>query len=315
MNKIKKHFPVFFKWLIVALAAGNLIFLFVFNYQLPGFIRLPFAGSDADGSDTSSQTSSESTDVDTSTDTNTATLQIVVPEGTLTYDGTGTLNLMDGISVTDASGNEQTDIQVFSTIKAGDSWREKIIEYSVTDTSGNRSTAQRPLQLGENYTGPTIEIRGDIPDLRAEDLPVLVSLLIDKNLLYANDGFGQDISGAVTSSVESSADASGNTTVTLSLTNMVNDSYSIDVTVHTGATSGPVMKLTTNNVVLNVGAAFSFYDYIQTAQDEDGNDLYSRITVNGAVDTSTPGTYTLEIFCTDTEGNKSNTETLTVTVR
>ena len=121
------------------------------------------------------------------------------------------------------------------------------------------------------------------------------------------------MAGSITPSVKTDADESGACVVTLSVTNLLNDTYAADITVAT-QTSGPVLRLTTDKVTLKVGDSFSFFDYIAAAEDENGNSLFRSISMNGSVDTSTPGTYTLEFYCTDDNGVPSPTKTLTVVV-
>lgn len=305
MNKTTNILFSFLKWLITILAVGNLIFLFVFDYQIPGFLRLPFlsAGSaveETEGSET------ETTD--------SALIRINVPSQALSYDGSGKLDLMDGISVTDANGTEQSDIKIFSSIKAGSSRREKIIEYSATDANGTRVTAERTLTLAGSYAGPSIEILGDMPSVMEDELPSLASRLASDGLMKADDGFGKDVTSSVISSVKSEADDSGSCTVTLSIVNLVNDTYSLDVNISTHI-SGPVLRLTKDKVTLNVGETFNFFDYIAAAQDEEGNSLFESISMRGSVDTSTPGEYTLEFYCTDSSGTTSPVKKLTVTVK
>lgn len=309
MNKTRKFFASLLKGVIALLALGNLVLLFVFDYRIPGF-SLPDRFTSSTPAPSSEQ---PSTSVETESSGSSA-LKIVVPSEALSYDGTDELDLAKGVSVQDASGAERKDIKLFSTIKAGNARNEKVIEYSATDENGNRITAERKLTLGSNYAGPSIHVEEDLPNLSEEELPNLVSKLIEDNLISADDGFGQDITSAVTSTVKSEEDESGDCAVTLQVVNMLNDSYSADVTIHT-RTSGPVLKLTTDAVTLNVGDTFSFYEYIAAAQDENGNDLYGNIRMDGSVDTSTPGDYVLEFYCVDDQGNVSPKKKLTVTVQ
>lgn len=309
MKKIFKNPFLILKWGVVVLSVANLIFLFVFHYRIPGFLR--FWESDPIDA-TATVIDADAAGEDTAPDT---ALQIQVPEEPLYYDSSQALDLTDGVTLVDETGAKRTDIRLFSVIKAGSSQKEKIIEYSATDESGTRITAQRALVLDDSYTGPFIEITGEMPALSADDLPVLVSLLNTKGQIHAEDGFGNDVTGAVTATVKTPADESGNTVVTLAITNMVDDFYSVDVTVFTGSVSGPRMKLTMNSVTLQEGESFNFYNYIDSATDDEGNDLHHRITVEGSVDTDTPGTYSVEFYCMDEDGNRSNVETLTVTVQ
>lgn len=301
MNKTTSFLRSFLKWVCILAAAGNLIFLFLFDYQLPGFLQR-------------SAPASEETETFSSEANTAASIELEVPTQKLIYDGSETLDLMDDVSVIDHSGVARQDIDVFVSVKSGSSRKEKIIEYSATDEEGHRVTAERTLSIAGNYSGPLLEVLGDLPDIAEEELSSLAAVLIEDGIVKAEDGFGNDITSSVTASVKSEANGDGECIVTLSITNFLNDTSALDVAVST-QTSGPVLRLTTNKVTLSVGDSFSFYDYIASAQDEEGNSLFQQISMKGSVDTSTPGEYVLEFYCADYSGNVSPTKTLTVTVK
>ena len=205
-------------------------------------------------------------------------------------------------------------MKVFATLKAGSSRTEKIVEYSITDENGARITAERRLRLSSNYVGPNIEILGTIPDITEEELGSIVPLLTSENLIAASDGFGNDVTSSITSAIKSQANASDDSVVTLSIINMLNDSFSTDVIVHIQP-EGPVLKLTADKVTINAGDGFSFYEYIAKAEDTEGNSLFNNISMNGSIDPYTPGEYVLEFYCTDSNGASSPVKRLTVTVK
>ncbi len=299
MKTFTKFLTFLLKGLIVLAAVGNLALLFLFDYQIP-FLHSGTV-----------ETESEHDETDTA---GLALLQLFVPSKPIEYDGTGKLDLMDGVVVRDLFGIEQSGVKVFSTLKSGSSRTEKIVEYSVTDENGTRITAERTLRLSSNYIGPNIEILGTIPDIEEEELDNIVALLTSENLIFANDGFGSDVTSSITSTVKSQANVSDDSVVTLSIVNMLNDSFSTDVIVHTQP-DGPVLKLTTDKVTISVGDSFSFYEYIAKAEDEEGNSLFNSISMNGSVDPYTPGEYVLEFYCTDSNGTSSPVKRLTVTVK
>lgn len=295
----------FLKVLLLILAVGNLGALFIFDYSIPG---VNSSSSNAGLSDNQTTTNSLSKD-DSSADS----LTINLPEGKMTYDGSGSFDLSDGVIVTDASGNV-VDNKIFTSIKTGDSIRNKIVEYSVEDSDGNIFTATRDLELSSSYHGPSIEVFGDIPLLTYDELNNISRLLIDSGLIKGDDGFGKDITSTVTSSVKSEDPASGSAIVTLSAVNMFNDTFSLDVTVQY-APDGPILKLTTNRVTINKGESFDALRYVEYARDENGQSLSSRIRVSGSVDINTPGEYSIEIYATNYEGLKTPVQTLKVTVK
>lgn len=315
-----------FKLVIVTLALGNLVFLFAFNYELPGFLSNSSSKEDSLEADNSNKDDTEndandkdSTENDTngndsdnsSTDSD-STLQIVVPDEPFVYDGSDTLNLNNQVAVLKGSKTPITDVPVFTTIIAGESTTKKVIEYSIQDDEGNRITARRDLILN-NYTGPSITLLDEIPELKPEDIPHLLSILQNENLISAEDGYGNDITASITSKTTSEDMISGIYVVTMNIVNLFNDTFSTEVTVHAPLTK-PVLKLNTNEITLKVGEPFLFYRYIEYAKDIDGTNLNDRISMRGSVNTSKAGTYTLQFYCSDVKGNTSSMQTLTVHV-
>lgn len=89
----------------------------------------------------------------------------------------------------------------------------------------------------------------------------------------------------------------------------------------------PVIKLTTNELQLDIGDSFDCMNYIEACMDDEDSisDLYSRIIVNGEdkngnvvgagrIDTSSSNVYTLYYYVSDSDGNFSDAQVLTVTV-
>lgn len=304
MNTRKKTPFFYVKYIIALLAVINLIALFLFEY------RLPFFSSKASEPAASSSATDFSADIPASLD---GSLHISVPEDPLYYDGTSDLPLLADAVVIDDAGMEQPDYTISAEISAGASAWEKIITYSINGADGSTVSAERAMILPDNYTGPTIELFGSMPVVSPESIDELTDILASAGLIQALDGFGNDITSDITVFVKSTDSSTDTAVVTLTVINSVSDSVSIDVTVPT-AQHGPTVKLNTNRVTLSVGDDFSIYSYIESALAEDGTDLSGRISVEGTVDTSTAGEYTLEFFCSDTDGNVSPREALTVIV-
>ena len=331
MSKIKHFFRSVFKWVIAILALGNLVYLFVFHYQLPGFIqsRLPapvaeVVSTSADNSDTSDVSDQAKSDqaasasADKSADESGDSLTIQFPDEELSYDGSGSLDLIAGVKVLTAGGEEYSNMGLFTTIKSSKMPNEKIVEYAITDDNGRQVKAERTLTLSSDYSGPSISLSGEPSGVSQSDLARIAELLTEEGILHADDGFGRDISSSVTAQATEVPDTD-QYEISLSVTNMLNDSYTkkLYVTVadaDSTPTSGPVLTLTKSEAVLNVGDTFIFQDYIESAQDDDGTELFQSITVNGTVDTSTPGTYEVDMYCTNYSGETSPIKTLTVHV-
>lgn len=305
MSTSKQKLFTSIKWILAVLATINLIALFIFDYRIP-FLS---SGSDAVSSDYTADSSSVPADSGASAK---PSLSILVPSDHITYDGSEELNLTEDITILDQQGNERSDKQLTTTVEPGNSPYEKVIIFSCMDDNGISVTAQQTITLPEDYTGPVINAPESMPVTAEDEIDSTITAMLTSQEISADDGFGHDITQYV--SIESKAvTAEDEVTVRLIVTNDLADTCSVDLIFPT-AQHGPVVKLLTHDVVLSVGDSFSIYSYIDYARAEDGTNLSGRISVNGHVDTSTPGVYELEFYCSDTDGNVSKREKLTVTV-
>ncbi len=330
------------KWVLVILAVGNLIALFVFDYQIPGLSRLFSSGS---SEETAAAVSSSGT----------GRLTIEVPDGDLTYSGSGELDLTEGVKVLDENG-EESDAKLTYVVYDGSSANEKRIEYSASDASGTIVTASRRLKITGQYSGPTIEIESSLPTFESSDLEMIAEVMIDRNLITAYDGLGNNITDSITAMAQPGA-GSNSYIVTFTATNELGDSGTAIATImvsdddsedadgssdedgdsdsdsssdedggsdsdDSGSSSsddeededGPVIRLSTDEVTISAGSSFNALEYVTTAQDADGSDLFGNISIDGSVDTDTPGTYTLRFFVTNSAGEFSRVKTMTVYV-
>lgn len=83
------------------------------------------------------------------------------------------------------------------------------------------------------------------------------------------------------------------------------------------STGAPVIRLLTHELLLDVGDEFYYMDYIDTAVDDKDtlSYLYRHVSLAGdEVDTSTPGNYEIQYYCTDSDDNNSNIAKLMVRV-
>lgn len=79
------------------------------------------------------------------------------------------------------------------------------------------------------------------------------------------------------------------------------------------STGAPIIRLNTDFVVIPVGSAFNYMNYVAEAVD-DKDDPWRRIRIRGDYSTKTPGEYKLRYSITDSDGNTSNVEILTLVV-
>lgn len=289
------------KTAIVILSLGNLAALFLFQYELPQFFQLKKEEPEQTEDITPDVPEDSAEDIQYS---------IQLDTETLTYDGSTELNLLDGVSLVSSEG-EVSDIDIFAHIKTGDSLSTKIIEYSA-DTEKGQITASRTLELS-NYNGPSITLPESLPQLEEDELDSMLSSISDYEDFYADDGYGNDITSAVSVSYTRDEDDPNRICYTFTVTNTFNDTVSEEAYL-TISGSRPVITLKQSTVTISVGSTFNALNYVENAVDVDGSSLFHRIHIVGSVDADTVGTYTLTYSVTTTEGNSSLPKELTVIV-
>lgn len=318
MKFIKSFFINFFKVLVVVLAVLNLVALFVFDYKIPEFLRPVISEYIPEESLSNipeflhpifSEVYPEEVSVEAEVVSEKSTFHF--ESDPLIYDGTTTLDLLDGVSVT-TSDESISDLDIFVHIKTGSSLTNKIVEYSA-DTLRGQITATRELEL-KNYSGPALKIPDTLPDITEDQLNSILSLMSSDEGFYADDGYGNDISNAVTA--EYTIDSSNPSIVhyIFSVTNSFNDTVSVsaDLTVER---TRPVILLSTDQVTIRKGDEFNPLEYIVLAEDVDGTSLFEDVSIEGELDLRTPGRYTLSYYATSYDGTHSLPRTLTVVVQ
>lgn len=298
MKFIKAFFINLFKFLVVVLAIANLIALFIFEYEIPGFLRPVISEF------YSEETSAQAEDV----------LEEPVfhfTTDTLTYDGTSTLNLLDGVSLTKSDGSV-SNLDIFVHIKTGSSLTKKIIEYSA-DTPQGQVSATRNLEL-ENYSGPVLQIPDTLPEITEEQLNTILSFMPKDGSFYAHDGYGKDISNSVTSDYTINLDDPSIIHYVFSVTNSFNDTVSVfaDLTLNR---TRPVVLLSDDFVTLEINAEFNPLEYIILAEDVDGTSLLQEVKVDGELNLRVPGRYTLTYTVTSDDQITSLPQTLTIVIQ
>ena len=340
MKAVRRFFGTSFKMILAVIAICNLVALFVFNYQIPDAItsRIPFLKSSTVEENTATLYLDQPAQTEAAVPS--GKFHIEVPDTPYEYSGTGAFLPAADVQVINADGTP-SDAKITVVVKAGIKAGEKIIEYSATDERGVSIDAQRQLLLGSGYSGPSVSVSSSSLTLTRDQMDNIVSYLNEQQMLTADDGFGNDASDLVTSSV--SPAGSGRYQVSLTLTNQFSDSVSTNVNVtldenaaadsssseNTGelvstgfsaeeeeaiANGAPYILLTTDRTTLLIGSSFYFMEYVAQAKDANGNDLYDQISIDGSVDTSTPGEYTVRYWVNDYNGNSSYVKTLIVEV-
>lgn len=287
------------KLVVVVFAVINLAVLFLFDYRLPG----------RSGSDKSTAAPAQEVSVTRAETDSGYTIQI--DSDTLTYDGSGPLNLLDGVSLVDSDGKASGN-DIFAHIKTGDSLSEKIIEYTA-DTADGRVTATRALTL-ENYTGPSIQLPDRLPQIEDGQLGDILNYMPSDGSFFADDGFGNDITSAVSASYTTDTNDANIIHYVFTVTNSYNDTTSVSADLSLNP-SKPLLTLTEEELTIELHSSFSPLKYVASAQDVDGTPLSNRIQIQGEVDTDTAGQYVLTYFVTSPSGESSAKKELKVTVR
>ena len=105
---------------------------------------------------------------------------ITVADESLTYDGSGLIDYLEGVTASDTDG---TDLSLKSRYSIVSDGNQKYVQYSVSGQNGQVVYARRPLVL-ENYQGPSLEV-SDPLRFDAEALNQLVPYVAEQGDLKA----------------------------------------------------------------------------------------------------------------------------------
>ena len=241
-------------------------------------------------------------------------LHIDVPNAPLRYNGRGELDLLNGVFVVNADGTSAGDFTIEAEISAGTSRREKVIHYSADLPDGEVLEATRMLTLGTRYTGPSINLLGNVLFCAEGEDAQYAEKLRGSNLVQASDGFDNDITPEIKSRLRRYDAGIEEATILLSVTNIYGDTYETEVQVPMNKT-GIVLRLITDHPEIEQGEVFDSLNYIEECYDAEGNDLRSNIKRDGTVDGNVPGEYHVTVYCFDKNGVKSIVRPMTVTVK
>lgn len=233
----------------------------------------------------------------------------IIFDDDLVYDGTGELDLLDGVS---AQGEDGTDLTSRLNAKIVLAGNDKEIRYSVSNDNGQIVYKARNLVL-KNYQGPEI-IANDHLNFDVKDLNNLVTVLNERDELKGLDGFGKDITNQITYQREKVSD--GIYRLTFTLNNIYLDSTSLTVKANiSGAISDPILELYRSSIELDVGSVFYPEDYIKIANDENGNSIKDRVEISSLPNTMQPGVYNVLYQLTSNDNNVIVTKKLEVTIK
>ena len=298
MKFIKAFFINFFKFLVVILAVGNLIALFVFEYKIPDFLQPAVSEFYPE------EATTEIEEVP-------AMPTFQINSDPLSYSGNSSLNLLEGVSLVNTDGSISNS-DIFVHIKTGTSLTQKIIEYTA-DTPHGQISAERKLEL-KNYSGPKLEIPDSLPAITEEQLDTILSAMPTDGTFYADDGYGKDITNAVT--VEYTVDLNDPSIIhyIFSITNSFNDTVAISADLTLERTR-PVILLSTDSVTIKRNEEFNPLEFIILAEDTDGTSLLQDVKIDGELNLRVPGRYTLTYTVTSDDKITSLPQTLTVIIQ
>ena len=207
----------------------------------------------------------------------------------LTYDGNGDLDLLKGVSLPGFSRQELKEL-TFVSIETIGAPSKKRVEYTA-EKDGVRYRSLRNLHLS-GYTGPKIIMPQHIPDVKENMIERFGTLLTQEEDFKVDDGFGNDASAHMEVAAERSTIDSSLVHYTISIENVFGDR---DRVVQDVVLSGeiPVIVLTTPEVRIGVREEFDPLDYIARAEKADHSSAIDAVLVEGAVNTSQAGEYTL----------------------
>lgn len=233
----------------------------------------------------------------------------IIFDDDLVYDGTGELDLLDGVSAQGEDGTDLTNRLNAKIVLAGN---DKEIRYSVSNDNGQIVYKARNLVL-KNYQGPEI-IANDHLNFDVKDLSNLVTVLNGWGELKGLDGFGKDITNQITYQREKVSD--GIYRLTFTLNNIYLDSTSLTVKANiSGTISDPVLELYRSSIEIDVGSSFYPEDYIEVANDENGNSVKDQVKISSSLNTMQPGVYNVSYQLTSSDNSVIVTKNLEVKIR
>lgn len=117
----------------------------------------------------------------------------------------------------------------------------------------------------------------------------------------------------------SKSGTSGATSAVKGSTQAVGTSNTQTTAAVTSTASGsakPVLVLKQAEVSVEQGSSFYINSYVKSITDDkdDSSALFRRIIINGSYDLKKAGDYTINVYCTDTDGNASNSEKFVIHV-
>lgn len=228
----------------------------------------------------------------------------------LVYDGTSELDIMQGVLVTDEDGNDRTS-DARAVLQNTEQLNQKMIYYSLNGYS-EKLTDQGRMLLLENYTGPTIQVDSEV-QLTVTQLGNLPGVLAERKQLEADNGYGKEITGQVSWYREKTAE--GEYSIFFTASNEFGDVATAQCRAYIdGVKDDIVLTLRQEQISISQNEPFVPLDWVLEAEDANGENLIDGVEVEGTVNSSVPGNYTITYRLTSLDGRQCATRNLSVKV-
>ena len=228
----------------------------------------------------------------------------------LVYDGTSELDIMQGVLVTDEDGNDRTS-DARAVLQNTEQLNQKMIYYSLNGYS-EKLTDQGRMLLLENYTGPTIQVDSEV-QLTVTQLGNLPGVLAERKQLEADNGYGKEITGQVSWCREKTAE--GEYSIFFTVSNEFGDVATAQCRAYIdGVKDDIVLTLRQEQISISQNEPFVPLDWVLEAEDANGENLIDGVEVEGTVNASVPGNYTITYRLTSLDGRQCATRNLSVKV-
>lgn len=260
--------------------------------------------------------------------------EIRIPDGSVAYaQGDDTEVLLNGVTAADARDGDVSDTLRVVQVTDMSSLNYVVVTYVAKDRSNNITKTDRWINLTDGTTSeaPAENLTAELEEQSEDTLSqILANVETEESAATAEtdettgDGAQANTEAGSGTTATPSSEGEEIETQTQESQSESSQTAESEELVSTGA---PVIRITTNELQLDVGESFDYMSYVQACVDDKDtmDELYSRIVVNGEdadgnvvgagiIDTSRVTSYDLNFYVFDTDGNMSNVETMHVTV-
>ncbi|MBI4068087.1 DUF5011 domain-containing protein [Candidatus Kaiserbacteria bacterium] len=233
----------------------------------------------------------------------------------ITINGSSSVSVEQGYAYRDegATANDAIDGEVSANIASSTNLNNLIVGtysviYSVSDVAGNTASTTRIVNVTLDVTAPTVILNGSS------------TISMEQGSTYfeagasATDIVDSDISANIIITNPVNTNVPNTYTITYSITDSSGNSTSTErIVIITPDATPPIITLLGASTASAAGGKL-YNDAGATATDNIDGTITSKIIATNPVDTSIPGTYTIQYNVTDTKGNAAEEKTRSVSV-